>query len=77
MDPICVLYHIVQRIHILCVNQSKAPSSQLKPSFSYWVTQKLPQTYTANPATFPMQIRKFTVQICGNFWVTQYIYFLQ
>ena len=24
-------------------------------------------------ATFPIQIRKITVQICGNFWVTQYI----
>ena len=37
----------------------------------YWVTQKLPQIYTANHATFPLQIRKITVQICGNFWVTQ------
>ena len=26
---------------------------------------------TANHATFPIQIRKITVQICGNFWVTQ------
>ena len=33
---------------------------------------KLPQIYTANHATFPIQIRKITVQICGNFWVTQY-----
>ena len=38
---------------------------------SYWVTQKLPQIYTANHATFPMRKRKVTVQICGNFWVTQ------
>ena len=37
----------------------------------YWVTQKLPQIYTAYHATFPIQIRKITVQICGNFWVTQ------
>ena len=37
----------------------------------YWVTQKLPQIYTANHATFPIQIRKTTVQICGNFLVTQ------
>ena len=37
-----------------------------------WVTQKLPQIYTANHATFPIRIRKITVQICGNFWVTQY-----
>jgi len=36
----------------------------------YWVTQKLPQIYTANLATFPMKIRKITVQICGNLWVT-------
>ena len=36
------------------------------------MTQKLPQIYTANHATFPIQIRKITVQICGNFWVTQY-----
>ena len=39
----------------------------------YWVTQKLPQIYTANRATFPIRIRKITVQICGNFWVTQYL----
>ena len=26
---------------------------------------------TANHATFPIRIRKITVQICGNFWVTQ------
>ena len=38
----------------------------------YWVTQKLPQIYTANHATFPIRIRKITVQICDNFWVTQY-----
>ena len=38
----------------------------------YWVTQKLPQIYNANYATFPIQIRKYTVQICYNFWVTQY-----
>ena len=36
------------------------------------MTQKLPPIYTANHATFPIQIRKITVQICGNFWVTQY-----
>ena len=40
----------------------------------YWVTQMLPQIYTANHATFPIQIRRITVQICGNFWVTQYIH---
>ena len=39
----------------------------------YWVTQKLPRIYTANHATFPIRILKITVQICGNFWVTQYI----
>ena len=40
--------------------------------FMYWVTQKLPHIYTANHTTFPIQIRKIIVQICGNFWVTQY-----
>ena len=38
---------------------------------TYWVTRKLLQIYTANHATFPIRIRKITVQICGNFWVTQ------
>ena len=37
----------------------------------YWVTQRLQQIYTANHATFPIRIRKITVQICDNFWVTQ------
>ena len=41
------------------------------PAGLHWVTQKLPQIYTANHATFPIRIRKITVQICGNFWVTQ------
>ena len=40
-----------------------------------WVTQVLPQKYTANNATFPIQIRIITVHICGNFWVTRYIFF--
>ena len=40
----------------------------------HWVTQKLPQIYTANHATFQIPMRKITVQICGNFWVTQCIY---
>ena len=39
---------------------------------TYWLTQKLPPIYTANHATFPIHIRKITVQICGNLWVTQY-----
>ena len=38
---------------------------------NYWVTQKLPQIYTANHATVQIRIRRITVQICGNFWVTQ------
>ena len=41
-------------------------------SLLYWVTQKLPEIYTANH-DIPIQIRKITVQICGNFWVTQYV----
>ena len=36
------------------------------------MTQKLPQIYNANHATFPIRIRKMTVQIFDNFWVTQY-----
>ena len=35
-------------------------SKHVKP---YWVTQKLPQIYVANHATFPIRIRKITVQI--------------
>ena len=37
----------------------------------YVVTKKLPQIYTANHETFPIQIREITVQICGIFLVTQ------
>ena len=37
------------------------------------MTQKLPQIYTENHATFRIQIRKITVQICGNFWAPQYV----
>ena len=35
--------------------------------------EKLPQIYTANNATFPIQIREITVQICGNIWVTKHM----
>ena len=40
---------------------------------AYWVTQKLPQIYTAIYATFPIQIGKIIIQICGNFWGIQYM----
>ena len=40
----------------------------------YWVTFKLPQIFTGNHATFQKQICKITVQIFGNFWVTQYLH---
>ena len=33
----------------------------------YKAFQKLPQIYTANHATFPIQMYAITVQICGNF----------
>ena len=46
---------------------------ELQSSMTYWVTQKLPQIYTANHTTFPILIRKITVQICGNFWVTEQV----
>ena len=52
--------------------KSRFSSFEHIDSRSYWVTQKLPQIYTANHATFPIRIRKITVQICGNFQVTQY-----
>ena len=42
----------------------------------YWVTQKLPKIYTAKHATFQIQMRKITVQLCDNFWVTQYVFIL-
>ena len=49
-------------------NLDSLPSGAVQ---TYWVAQKLPQIYTANHAIFPIRIRKFTVQMCGN-WVTQY-----
>ena len=39
----------------------------------YWALYVLPQIYTKNHATFPIQIDANTVLICGNFWGTQYI----
>ena len=41
--------------------------------YLYWVTQKLPQIYTANYANFPIRIRKIKVQNFVKFWVTQYL----
>ena len=61
-------------VHTNLNNQARRWASEGPPtvqlSCKYWVTQKLPQIYTANHETFPIQIRKITVQICGNFWVT-------
>ena len=44
----------------------------LQPS-NYWAFHILSQIYTENHATFPIQIDVITVQICGNFWGTQYV----
>ena len=38
----------------------------------YYVFHILPQIYTANHATFPIQMYAITVYIFGNFWGTQY-----
>ena len=46
---------------ILYGTRAKHPTDMI-----YWVTQKLPQIYAANHATFPIQIRKITVKICGR-----------
>jgi len=43
---------------------------------AYAVTQKLPQIYTANHATFPIWIRKNSEHICGILWATQFGYCL-
>ena len=51
----------------------KAKVGSANTKLRYWVTQKLPQIYTASHATFPIQTRKITLQIRGNFWVTQYL----
>ena len=67
---------------IIVVVSSKLCSSSLEQivvpiiilNKMYRVAQKLPQIYAANHATFPIRKRKITVQICGNFWVTQYLY---
>ena len=56
-----------------CERTSPVMDRILRHIFIYWVTQKLAQIYTANHATIPIRICKITVQICGNFWVTQYI----
>ena len=39
----------------------------------YWAFHILPQIYTENHATVPIQIDEVTVQVCGNFWGTQYL----
>ena len=60
--------------HTFSLFSSSVSAILILPNLNaYWVTQQLPQIYTANHATFPIQICKITVQICGNFWVTQYV----
>ena len=62
---------------ILCFQISSytlRPFWRYVPCTIYWVTQKLPQICTV---IFRIRIGKvawFTVYICGNFWVTQYIH---
>ena len=49
--------------------------SPIYPGFSYLPGDpEVTANLSANHATFPKRIRKITVQICGNFWVTQYNY---
>ena len=69
---------IAIRLFLCWKKSSFVPNFWYKPDFRWgvrseisWVTQKLPQIYTSNHATFPIQIRKITVKIFGNFWVTQ------
>ena len=57
---------------LFCVRMCQFLRYYGKCPLVYLVTQKSPQIYTVNHATFPIQIRKITVQICGNFCVTQY-----
>ena len=40
----------------------------------YWVTQKLPQICTVILRICIGNFAGFAVYICGNFWVTQYVY---
>ena len=48
----------------------------LTPWLLYWVTQKLPQTCTVIVRIRFGKVAWFAVYICGNFWVTQYIFYL-
>ena len=43
----------------------------------YWVTQKLPQIWTVILRIRIGKVVWFALYICGNFWVTQYIYITQ
>ena len=42
----------------MCKHKCPGPD----PKLWYWVTQKLPQIYTANHATFQIRIRKIAIQ---------------
>ena len=62
-----------------CIIKSKYPlklgtnrKDVSKIASNYWGVHIFAQLYTENHATIPKQIHELTVQICGNFWVTQY-----
>ena len=65
-----------KKVNQAMIVQKKAIYFDVRKTMStpsiYLVTQKLPQIYIANYATFPIQIRKIAVHICGNFWVSIY-----
>ena len=42
--------------------------------YRYWVTQKLPQICTVIMRICVGKVVWFAVHICGNFWVTQYVF---
>ena len=60
---ILYVYTIVLHMVNICVSITDG---------SYRELHKLPQIYIANHATFRIQMYAITVQICGNFWGTQY-----
>ena len=62
---VCGKYRIAQPI-FCCINWTLIAHAIVIPFIS-----ELPQIYTANHATCPIKIRNITVQIYGNFWVTQ------
>ena len=75
INPTITVQPVEYNFYIKRINRyiKREPINMSSRNLCY-VFHILPQTYTANHATFPVQMNAITVKICGNFLDTKYTF---